>query len=143
MFTLIFCFFFFSFGLDQVVPGCQSLPTKSQQKRPLQPILQHSSFSESPPHLPSPSSWQGVALPFPKTYVLPANTLHREVHSQGLWLLSTAMRKKISVLNKQNHKEQHASAPPPSQCTLFLSVSGNISGSLGLRYKQCITPYLP
>lgn len=51
--------------------------------------------------------------------------------------------KKISVLNKQNHEDQHPSTSPLSQYTLVLSVSETISGSPGLRYTQCITPYLP
>lgn len=57
---------------------------------------------------------------------------------QRLW-----EKKKKSILNKQNHEDQHPCASRSSQCTLVHSVSGNISGSPGLRYRPCISPYLP
>lgn len=90
--------------------------------------------------LSSPSSLWRDPLPCPTAYMLPANTLHRAVYCscfQWLW-------EKISILNEQNYEDQCPSVPlTPSQHTLVLSVPGNISGSLGLRYRQCITPYLP
>ena len=93
-------------------------------------------------YLSSPSSWQGVLC------LSQQPTCCQQTHFTEKYIPKTCgcfqrLWEKISVLNKQNHEDQHPSASPSSQCTLVLSVSGNISGTPGLRYRQCITSYLP
>lgn len=95
MFILLFCILFFF--LDQVVPGSHTTyMISAEENSAAEPV--GSSSSQSPPQLPLPALSVLLAkdaLPFPTAYPLPANTLHREVYSQDLWLLSTAMRKNI------------------------------------------------
>lgn len=136
--------FYFTFMLFLLLCLTAILPTQSSRRDLCSPSCKISvlqSHLHICDYLSFPPSWQGVPCPFQQPTHCQQTHFAQKVRSQDLLLLSVAMRK--NSCTKQTESRQPPSVSLPPQCTMVPHVSGNISGSPGLRYRQCLTPYLP